>query len=311
MAYLTANSLKGNWATLLLPLTASENIDFDILDEEIDYLTSIKVDGIYSGGTAGEFYNLEEEETLRVNEMLAKKCHAAAIPFQIGISDTNPKISLKRLNSLKHLRPSAFQLILPDWVAPTYSEQAEFLTRIQEKAFPIPLVLYNPPHAKRMVTPQEFNQLANLIPGLIGIKVADGDTSWYKAMKPIAAKLAIFVPGHHLATGIASGVAAGAYSNIACLSPLGAQRWYALMLSDTKEALAIEKLLLGFFRKAIDPLKNAGYSNPALDKFLAVVGGWSKISTRIRWPYRSVPEANVDEARKYAKKALPSFFFEH
>ena len=311
MAYLTANSLKGNWATLLLPLTTSEDIDWDMLGEEVDYLISAGVNGIYSGGTAGEFYNLEEEEILRVNEVLAEKCQAAAMPYQIGISDTNPRVSLRRLNNLKHLRPSAFQLILPDWVAPSYSEQAEFLTRIAEQAASIPLVLYNPPHAKRLVTSKEFDLLANLIPELIGIKVADGDALWYKTMKPIVGKLAIFVPGHHLATGMASGVAAGAYSNIACLSPLGAQHWYKTMLSDVKEALVIEKSLLGFFKKVIDPLKEAGYSNPALDKFLAAVGGWSKISTMVRWPYRSVPESNIDHATKYARKVLPGFFFQH
>lgn len=311
MVHLTANNLKGNWATLLLPLTKSEDIDWDMLGEEVDYLIRAGVNGIYSGGTAGEFYNLEEEETLGVNEVLAKKCQAAAMPYQIGISDTNPRVTVRRLNHLKHLRPSAFQLILPDWVAPSYSEQVEFLTRIYEQAFPVPLVLYNPPHAKRLVTPQEFDRLINLIPALIGIKVADGNASWYQTMKPLAKKLSVFVPGHHLARGIASGVAAGAYSNVACLSPLGAQHWYKMMLSDMKEALAVEKLVLSFFNKAIDPLKEAGYSNPALDKFLAAVGGWSKLGTMVRWPYKSVPESDINQARNYAKKVLPSFFFGH
>ncbi|GGG87193.1 dihydrodipicolinate synthase family protein [Parapedobacter pyrenivorans] len=311
MAPLTMDKLKGNWATLLLSLTPSAAIDWDLLAHEVDYLIGAGVDGIYSNGTAGEFYNLEEEEIRRVNEILAQKCQVVGMPYQIGASDTNPTVSLRRIENLKHLLPSAFQVILPDWVAPTADEQVAFLTRIAEQAAPAPLVLYNPPHAKRLLTPPALDRLADLVPALIGIKVAGGDRSWYVAMKPLADKLAIFVPGHHLATGMAAGVAAGAYSNVACLSPLGAQRWYTMMLSDMNEALAIEQLLLGFFNKAIDPLKEAGYSNPALDKFLAAVGGWCPISTMVRWPYSSVPEAALSQARKDARKMLPSFFFEH
>lgn len=45
-------------------------------------------------------------------------------------------------------------------------------------------------------------------------------------MKPVKQKLSVIVPGHHLATGFAYGVGTGAYSNVACLSPKGAQRWW-------------------------------------------------------------------------------------
>jgi len=43
----------------------------------------------------------------------------------------------------------------------------------------IPLVLYNPPHAKKVLSPKDLCRLAKEFPQLIGIKVAGGDNQWY------------------------------------------------------------------------------------------------------------------------------------
>ncbi len=143
---------------------------------------------------------------------------------------------------------------------------------------------------------------------MIGIKVAGGDGSWYDAMRIYVNSLSVFVPGHFLATGVQAGVAAGAYSNVACISPQGAQWWWRLMQSDLASALDVQQRILQFFDTCIVPYKNAGYSNPALDKFLAAVGGWADIGTRLRWPYKWIPEAEVAAARKACKQLLPEFF---
>jgi dihydrodipicolinate synthase/N-acetylneuraminate lyase len=117
------------------------------------------------------------------------------------------------------------------------------------------------------------------------------------------------VPGHLLATGVAGQVAAGAYSNVACLSPRGAQAWWQLMQTDLPEALRIQQCIGEFFDRCIRPYKEAGYSNPALDKFLAAVGGWGSVGTRLRWPYKWIDEKDAADARAVAKKLLPEFFF--
>ena len=47
--------------------------------------------------------------------------------------------------------------------------------------------------------------------------------------------ISVFVPGHHLATGVKNG-ASGAYSNVACLNPTAAQKWYDMICSDMESA---------------------------------------------------------------------------
>lgn len=305
---LTTKTLKGNWGTLLLPIGKDDSIDFGRLAEEIDVLTGAGLDGIYSNGTAGEFHNQTEAEFDQVQLMMAEKCRRAGMPFQIGASHPSPVISLERIKRSVGLAPDAFQVILPDWVSVTRDEQIVFLLKIAEAAGGIPLVLYNPPHSKVVLSPAGLSRLREAIPELIGVKLASGDAHWFREMRSLAPDLSIFVPGHLLATGIREKVASGAYSNVACLSPKGSQAWWRLMQTDVDGALRIQQRILELFAACIVPYKNAGYSNPALDKLLAAAGGWAHVGTRLRWPYKWIDEKDAAAVRSVAKKLLPEFF---
>lgn len=310
MRALTASEITGNWATLLLPINPDESIDYDRLAAEIDVLTGCGVDGIYSNGTAGEFYTQSEDEFDRVSALLAARCEEAGVPFQIGASHPSAQISLARIRRAAALKPSAIQVILADWFPLTDDEAMACLARMAEAAAPIGLVLYNPPHAKRVLRPETYACLKAGVPGLVGMKVADGDEAWYAAMRQHAAGLSIFVPGHHLATGMRQG-AAGSYSNVACLSPAGAQRWYTMTQTDPDAALELERRICAFMDEHIVPFITAsGYANQAVDKLLAAIGGWADIGPRLRWPYRWIPEAEALRLRPVAHALLPELFTE-
>jgi 4-hydroxy-tetrahydrodipicolinate synthase len=310
MTPLKSNEIYGNWATLLLPINEDDSINYLKLEGEIDTLISMGVNGIYSNGTAGEFYNQTEEEFDKVSALLAGKCTTAGMPFQIGCSHMSPKISLERLKRTVSLQPSAIQIILPDWSVPSMPEIISYLKVMKEAAGSIGLVLYNPPHAKKNLSPEAFYQVKEAGIHLAGCKVAGGDEHWYEEMKKLNPHLSLFVPGHHLATGIRLG-AHGAYSNVACIHPGVAQQWYEAMLADIDKALELEKRIRLFMNQYIVPyIKEQGYSNQAADKFLAAIGGWADVGTRLRWPYQGIRQDDVDKVRLICQKILPEFFAE-
>lgn len=307
MKPLRADEIKGTWGTVLLPIDENDGIDFARLDAELDVLFASGVNGIYANGTAGEFYTQTEDEFDRLHEHVARRCETAAMPFQIGASHMSPQLCLERVRRAARLAPSAIQIILPDWFPVSDAEAVAFLTRVAEVAAPVGLVLYNPPHAKRVLQPEDFAQLKAAVPALVGIKVADGNENWYARMSPASAGLSVFVPGHHLATGFGHG-AAGAYSNVACLHPAAAQRWYELMTHDLDAAREVEARLRRFMDEYIVPyIRDQRYANQALDKLLAAVGGWAPIGTRLRWPYRWIPEAEIEPVRAAARELIPEF----
>jgi 4-hydroxy-tetrahydrodipicolinate synthase len=308
MTPLKADEIYGNWATLLLPINNDDSINYEQLENEIEVLIASGVNGIYSNGTAGEFYNQTEQEFDQVNGILATKCNAVGIPFQIGCSHMSPKISLERVKRATALQPSAIQIILPDWFVPSMEEIIDFLKVMCALADPIKLILYNPPHAKRKLLPKEFAEILEAGIPLAGCKVAGGDEQWYNEMNAINIPFSVFIPGHHLATGIAKG-AHGAYSNVACLNPGLAQRWYNHIANHSGDPFELQARIRKFMDDCIVPyIRDKGYSNQAVDKFMAAVGGWTPISTRLRWPYKWIPEAEVLPVREKCAELLPEVF---
>ena len=308
MLPLSHKEIHGNWATLLLPLNEDDSINYDKLSEEIDSLIAANVNGIYSNGTAGEFYAQSEEEFEKVNRMLAEKCERAGMPFQIGASHMSPQISLQRLKVAASLKPGAIQIILPDWFPANNSTVIDFLKIMAEAADPIGLILYNPPHAKRVLKPQELAVLKSAVPSIIGVKTAGGNEEWYREMNQYVPNISVFIPGHFMASGIKKG-AHGSYSNVALLSPRGIQRWYEIIHADINYALEIEKKILKFMNHYIEPyITEKGYPNHACDKLMAAIGGWADIGTRLRWPYHWIPQKDADYLRPIAHEMIPEIF---
>jgi dihydrodipicolinate synthase/N-acetylneuraminate lyase len=305
---LTGCALRGVWATVLLPIRDDESIDFDRLAVALDRVLASGVHGLYTNGTAGEFHTLTEAEYDRLHALVAQRCTAVGVPFQLGASHSSGQLSLDRIARAAALRPGAIQVVLPDWLPLRPDEVLVAVERMAAVADGVPLVLYNPPYAKTQVQPGLLGKLADQVPSLVGVKVPGGDDAWYARMADaVGGRLAIFVAGHTLASGYARG-AAGAYSNVACLSPGGAARWYRQITTDLPAALEFEQRLRGFLDAHIGPLARAGYSDPALDKTLAAIGGWAPIGTRVRWPHRWVPEEAIPPLRAAAKAAVPELF---
>ncbi|MBD3630474.1 dihydrodipicolinate synthase family protein [Cyclobacterium sp.] len=308
MKSLRAEEIVGVWGTVLLPVQEDEAIDWGRLDEEIAVLLESGLHGIYTNGTAGEFYNQTESEFDTLSEKLAAAAELKGVPFQLGCAHPLPLASMERVKRAKSLQPGAIQIILPDWVAPNRAELFRYIEKMASVADPVGLVIYNPPHAKKQLRPEDYKDL--LLEGfpIVGCKTAGGDDRWYEKMRSLPLPFSYFVPGHRLASGIKQG-AKGSYSNIACLHPMGALKWHKMIMSDPIAAKVWEEKLGFFFQEAIFPLiQKDGYSDTAVDKFLAAIGDWAEIGTRLRWPYQGIPAALAQEKRNQLEEILPGLF---
>jgi dihydrodipicolinate synthase/N-acetylneuraminate lyase len=304
---MTSTELRGTWGSLLLALGDHDAIDWERTAAAVEVLVTAGLDGVYAHGTAGEFHSLSEDEYDRVNVLLAERCERHQVPFQIGASHMSAQTCLSRVGRARAHSPAAIQVTLPDWLPLSSDEVIRFLTVVAAAAEPVPVVLYNPPHAKTQVAAKHYAAIRRQVPSLIGIKVAGGDPAWYAEMRASAPGLAVFVAGHDLATGLRRG-AAGSYSNIAVFSPAGAMSWQRLIAQDPDAGLDVQRRIHHFFADHVTPLARRGFANAALDKFLAHVGGWADIGTRVRWPYTSVDESYAEKLRPIARAQLPELF---
>lgn len=299
-------AIRGVWATALLALDRNGAIDLPALDGQIAAYAAAGCDGVYTGGTAGEFHTLAEADFCAVSERGAQAARAAGLPFQIGAAHPLAQGSLSRIAFAATLAPDAIQVTLPDWTPISFATALRFMQGAADAAGGVPLVLYNPPHAKTVLGPDELRVLGEEVPALVGLKCGGGDAAWYAAMAPVLARLSVFIPGHFYASGIAQG-AHGAYSNMACLSPPGAVRWAALARSDPPAAMDLERRIARFMAEAVNPVLSAGYQGFAIDKAMAAAGGWTPISPRLLWPYEGVGPAAVSAIAEAARRHIPEF----
>lgn len=302
----SSGDIRGVWGTVLLDVSLSGNIHYDAIGRHIAAFARAGLDGVYCNGTATEFHCQTEDQFRRVAEATVVAAREARLPVQVGASHPLAQGGLNRLRIAAALAPDAIQVTLPDWTSVDLPTATRFLTACAETASGIPLVLYNPPHAKTVLSPGDLEKVAAEVPSLVGLKCAGGDRSWYAEMAPVLDRLSVFIPGHHYASGVSQG-AHGSYSNMACLSPAGAVRWARQLAGDPTAAREVEKRIGRFMEEAIHPLLAAGFPGYACDKAMAAAGGWSNLSPRLLWPHKGVPGSAVTRIIEAATRHLPEF----
>ena len=297
---------EGIWGAVLLPINRSNQVDWSAFAEQVDILCTSSLSGIYTNGTAAECHNQTDAEFDKLSEIVAEKASKHQKLFQLGVSHTNPRVARDRLKRLTSFKPSGFQITLPDWWPPSLNEVKNFTLGMEDVADNIPLILYNPPHAKVLLSLKEIANLREQVPSLVGIKCAGGDKNWYQQRRDLLNNFSVFVPGHTVVFGKPLG-ANGSYSNVACLSPNGAAMIWSLIESDIDKAIEIEDRVNKFMQTHIMPYAK-NLSNTGLDKLLAAAGGWGPISEKLFWPYDSATPEDTKKIAEIAHRDLPELF---
>ncbi|WP_220446663.1 hypothetical protein [Nonomuraea deserti] len=81
-----------------------------------------------------------------------------------------------------------------------------------------------------------------------------------------------------------------------------------MMAARPDAALDLERRIGEFLAAHVQPLQRSGYAGAALDKFLANLGDWADIGTRVRWPYGSVDASLAERLRPLARARMPELF---
>lgn len=298
-----ASDIKGVWATILNRIGPDGTSDLGAIGEQVAAYAKAGVDGVYSGGTASEFHCQSEAEFQQIAVLFAQAARDNGLSFQIGAAHPLALGGLDRIAFAAGLKPMAIQVTLPDWTPLDYNSVETFIEGAVDAAAGVPLVLYNPPHAKTLLTPKQLNELSQRFPALIGLKCGGGDAPWYAAMAPVLKRLSVFIPGHFYASGVAHG-AHGSYSNMVCLLPSAAVAWAQ---ADTSTARELESRIALFMKDAITPLIERGVPGFVCDKAMASAGGWANVNPRMMWPYEGATAAEITQIVVSAKTHIPEF----
>jgi len=280
--------LHGIVPALVTPFREDERIDYNAWQVIVEAMIAAGVDGMFAGGSTGEFCSLEWDERL-VATRFCKQVVNGRVPLYANVGCITTRDSLKLARQMEDIGVDAAVIITPFYLKPSQDELAEHFIEICHSVR-IPVLLYNfPQHGGVSIAVETAARVAEKCDNLIGVKDSSGSLELAIAFRNCAPgrSLSIFVGPEKLIVPALENGCAGSVSGCANIAPqlfvslyrairegnrLEAAHLQALAsdLQDVvplhtfpsviKEAMNIAGLPAGICRKPVGPMPAAARS---------------------------------------------------
>lgn len=312
MARLTAKTLHGIWAGVTMSWDKQFGFDEKAYAENVCRTIAGKVHGVYTTGSTGEFYAIEDDEFRRMVDIEAELCGKAKMPLQIGCCADATYKTLRMLEYAAGKKEvGAAQVVLPYWLELNDRELLQFFKDMQSACPNLPLVHYNVPRAKRFLSGSDYLRILDVAPNLIGVKYTFAGSN-FGALQTMLAQLptvSVFVGEDMLASSAQLGVR-GSYSSLVDTNPKFMLDMYKkIQAGKWNDAIKMQQHANTFFNRAAAFIEERGEGtiDPVFDKGLSVAAGCIVGHQRCRAPYIGWSDETVVAMRKWLKKNYPEF----
>ena len=167
---------KGSIPAIITPFDKHKGIDFESLENHIDFLINQGSNGLVSCGTTGESPTLNHDEHMEVTEFIIEKAKKR-VPVMAGCGSNSTKESLELVKHAASVGADATLLVSPYYNKPTQSGLYEHFSSIARVVPEIDIFIYNIP--SRSVVNINLDTIKKLseIKNIVGIKDATADLS--------------------------------------------------------------------------------------------------------------------------------------
>lgn len=302
---LNLQNLRGLFAALPIAARPDGTYIEEDYRADIDTVCGSGVHGIYTTGTTGEWYAMDDEEFRWMVGVFLEQTGKFETLTQIGCGGLSTESAVRRVKIAVSgpRKPDGLQILLPPWQPLTDDEVVDFLKAIADAAEGIPLIHYNTRRSKRFLTPREYERILPAVPTLIGSKTITNDIDQTIAFTRASLPMNHFI-GHewNLVAGTIWG-SKGIYSDYVCYWPKASLKLWALCEKKAwAEAFELQDRFINFRREAEVPLEVNEYTDSAWDKGKTEAGGFLRCKRHIRLPYRSMSVKDVEHMRSVGKK---------
>lgn len=289
-------------ATACLPLDEHERVDFDLLGGEVQRLRGAGVEHIYLFGTAGEGYDITEDEFDEIVGAFADMMRGA-YPMVCVIASSFRQM-LSRIERAGACGVRDFQLTLPCWGALADDELSPFFHALCDPFPESRFLLYNISRAGRVLSCGMLNALAKEIPNLCGAKFPTRDIGVLREMAE-ESELRYFLTEAGFAYACAFGAEVSYLLSIGASDLNRARAYYeAGAQGDFTRLFALERDMaraVGLVIDAVGSAIDGGY-----DKVIAKLAS-PRFPLRLRTPYRSIDDEAFAALQDRFKAALPDW----
>jgi len=312
---LTKQTLKGIWAGVTLPWDEDYQLDEPAFRENLRRLVQARPHGIYVFGSTCEFYAVDEDEFRRIVDILVEEVGPSGIPTQAGCNELATHKTIRKLKYVQQAGADGAQVTLPGWMKLTEEEIVRFWRDISEAVPDLPLVSYNISRTQWYLYGQQYRQIIEVAPNLVGIKWSGSpelDLDRIEETVAMTPELAHFLGEGNLLKGMRFGIQ-GCYSSWVLVHPELMMRMFNLAeQGQWEEAETIHKRwmeVMGFINEMCEEF-DLGGMDPVADKGCAVLSGFIMSHQRIRPPYIGWSDEAMAVMKARVREKFPEFIFD-
>lgn len=168
--------IKGIIPAVVTPMGPDGGLDEQGLRRLIDHLIDEGVHGIFTIGTAGEFWALSIEEKRQVFEWTVDQVKGR-LPVYLGTGASTTHEAVLLARAAADAGADALSVLTPLFIAPNEDEMFDHYRAVGE-AVKVPVLLYtNPDRTGNDVSPTLVARLASEVEHIAGIKDSSGNLS--------------------------------------------------------------------------------------------------------------------------------------
>lgn len=307
-------SFQGSWAGLPIAWTDEDEFDEQTYRGDVSRCCKLKMPGVYTGGTTGEFYALEFDDFKRVTRATIEEAHAADTPAMIGVTATSTRCAERRAAFAAQCGADAIQVALPFWLEVPDNAIIPFFCAVSAASGHLPLSIYATPRAKKELTSEHHRQVKEALPNYVMVKAAGRTIGTTEDGCAALTALGVKVFADEASSwerlvshGVAGCCSAFVYYVPDIVLPLNrdlAARNLAGLASGTAKLRALLDFVVRSFRPR-------GYFDSAMDRIGGVAGGVLRTSLRCQRPYAHGTSHDVRLLQEWYREHLPEIDLQH
>lgn len=125
---------------------------------------------LYVFGTAGEGHAVNNRQFRQIVEVFHREMKSAGADAMVGVISLSLPTIIERIEMCREIGVRTFQISLPSWEALSDEEVGAFFRETCGRFLDCRFLHYNLLRAKRLVTPEQYAELAERHPNFVGTK---------------------------------------------------------------------------------------------------------------------------------------------
>lgn len=179
--------------TCCVPWNADGTLAETIFRESIRDQIRRGIPDLYIFGTAGEGYAVGEADFDRITRIFVEEMRADGSEPMVGVISLSLRTIIERIERARDMGVRQFQISLPSWGALSGQEMFTFFAETCGRFPDAQFLHYNLLRTKRLVTPEEYAELAKRHPNLVATKFGSNDFTTISGLFRLAPEIRHFL----------------------------------------------------------------------------------------------------------------------